>query len=364
MADHLRRPLYTAEKVAVPATVCVTGASGYVAAPIIARLLAAGHTVHGTVPDLCAQHTYAHLKELPGAERLKIFGARLHHPGTFDHAVNSCDYVIHTASAVGYLTGSIEDGQALIDAEVEGMKNVLSAVEQAGTVKKVVLTSSAAAVSGDPSIRCTGHRYTEADWDLSASSMHLPTHRAKSQAELQAYQMSRGKPWKICSICPTFIQGPPLGKIKCESTNFMQRVLNGDTWCLPRLGMGIVDVDDVAAAHTLALFIPHASGRYLVSAMNMDLSQYVKLLRPEYSGFPLPRLCWPRCCTNLALRALGEDEVGFSADVVRALQGRVPFYDSTRSITELGLKHFPVRRTAQDMADALISLGMVKDRRR
>jgi hypothetical protein len=56
--------------------------------------------------------------------------------------------------------------------------------------------------------------------------------------------------------------------------------------------------------------------------------------------------------------------VGFSADAVRALQGRIPFYDSSRSITELGLKHFPLRRTAQDMADALISFGMVPERRR
>lgn len=57
-------------------------------------------------------------------------------------------------------------------------------------------------------------------------------------------------------------------------------------------------------------------------------------------------------------------EVGFTADVVKALQGRVPFYDSSRSMDELGLKHFPVRRTAQDMADAVISLGFVKERRK
>lgn len=74
MADHLRRPLYLIEKVAVPTKVCVTGASGYVAASVIARLLAAGHTVHGTVPDLSSQHRFAHLLELPGAQRLHMYG--------------------------------------------------------------------------------------------------------------------------------------------------------------------------------------------------------------------------------------------------------------------------------------------------
>ncbi len=41
-------PLYPAEKAASPAKVCVTGATGFIAGPVIERLLRAGHTVHAT----------------------------------------------------------------------------------------------------------------------------------------------------------------------------------------------------------------------------------------------------------------------------------------------------------------------------
>lgn len=45
-------PLYPEELRAAagqPLTVAVTGATGYVAGAVVARLLAAGHVVHGTV---------------------------------------------------------------------------------------------------------------------------------------------------------------------------------------------------------------------------------------------------------------------------------------------------------------------------
>lgn len=41
-------PLYPAEKAASAAKVCVTGATGFIAGPVIERLLRAGHTVHAT----------------------------------------------------------------------------------------------------------------------------------------------------------------------------------------------------------------------------------------------------------------------------------------------------------------------------
>lgn len=40
--------------------------------------------------------------------------------------------------------------------------------------------------------------------------------------------------------------------------------------------------------------------------MNMNLAQYVNLLRPDYESFPLPRFRMPTFCTSLALRSLGE----------------------------------------------------------
>ena len=54
--------------------VCVTGGTGYIAGAIIARLLAAGHTVHATVRDPSNEQKLRWLRALPRAgTHLKFF---------------------------------------------------------------------------------------------------------------------------------------------------------------------------------------------------------------------------------------------------------------------------------------------------
>lgn len=70
----MRKPLYPVEQDAEPATVCVTGGTGYIAGAIIARLLAAGHTVHATVRDPNNEQKLRWLNALPQASsHLKFF---------------------------------------------------------------------------------------------------------------------------------------------------------------------------------------------------------------------------------------------------------------------------------------------------
>lgn len=66
---------------------------------IIQRLLAAGHTVHGTARHPGSATGVAHLMAMDGAaQRLRLFKADLMTPGDFHEAVAGCDVVIHTAS--------------------------------------------------------------------------------------------------------------------------------------------------------------------------------------------------------------------------------------------------------------------------
>jgi hypothetical protein len=46
------------------------------------------------------------------------------------------------SGALRAMQARVQDGQALIDLEVEGVKNVFSAIEKAGTVKKVRLVKT------------------------------------------------------------------------------------------------------------------------------------------------------------------------------------------------------------------------------
>jgi nucleoside-diphosphate-sugar epimerase len=140
-------------------TVCVTGASGFIASWLVKLLLERGYTVRGTVRN---PEKSKHLLQLPGAsDNLKLVAANLLEQGGFDEAVQGCDGVFHTASP--YFTKNITDPQAqLIDPAVKGTLNVLASCARAQT-KKVVLTSSAAAVAFTPK-RTAGSFVDESWW--------------------------------------------------------------------------------------------------------------------------------------------------------------------------------------------------------
>lgn len=76
----------------VAQTVCVTGATGYLAGHVIVQLLEHGHTVHGTMRNAKDTKRVSHLLDtikkhsLPES-RLVFFSADLTQPDSFDDAV-------------------------------------------------------------------------------------------------------------------------------------------------------------------------------------------------------------------------------------------------------------------------------------
>lgn len=53
-------------------------------------------------------------------------------------------------------------------------------------------------------------------------------------------------------------------------------------------------MDDVAAAHVLAMINPAATGRFIVSAESAFVLDWLRELRPRYPGVWLPRFVAPR----------------------------------------------------------------------
>ena len=285
--------------------------------------------------------------------------ADLTDPPSFDAPLAGATIVFHTASPVGLVTARGREREELIDPAVRGTEAVLAAATRAGTVTRVVMTSSISALASTVMEGGADKVWSEADWNESANEGYLPYHASKTAAERRAYEVEAGqRRWTLATMLPGVVQGPPPGNVKCESVGLMRKMLNGGNWpAVPPSCIGWVDVDDVAAAHALAGVVPSARGRYILVSESVTLADYVALLRPEFAAYKLPFLTVPLFVIWFAQRVLGWG--GPDYNLLAATVGRMPRYDATKAVADLGLDWIPLKRTAVDMAASLVDMGLV-----
>ena len=82
-------------------------------------------------------------------------------------------------------TAVLQVQDLLLRPAVQGVENVFTSATRSGLVRRVVLTSSVAAVVGDHLEGGPGHMYDENDWNKTASDTFLPYHRYHIYSGLQ-----------------------------------------------------------------------------------------------------------------------------------------------------------------------------------
>jgi len=205
--------------------ICVTGASGFIASYVIRELLDGGYAVRGTVRGLTKGNTYEYLTSFPGAaERLELVQAELLTEGSYDEAIAGCEYVIHTASP--YVLDVKDPQLDLVDPALKGTLNVLQACAKAGSVKKVVLTSSVAAGFDEP---VSGHVYAEKDWNETSSLTRNPYFYSKTLAERSAWEFveKENPAFELVVINPGVVIGASLVPSLNTSNQILRDVLAG-----------------------------------------------------------------------------------------------------------------------------------------
>lgn len=270
--------------------VCVTGASGYIASWLVKLLLQHGYTVKATVRDLNDPKKTEHLLALDGAkERLQLFQADLLKDGSFDAVVEGCDGVFHTASPFFIHTDNPQED--LIDPAVKGTLNVLSSCSKVPSIKRVVLTSSVAAVmyNGSP---LTPEVVVDESWFSDAefckeTKLWYPL--SKTLAEEAAWKFAKEKGINMVTINPAMVVGPLLQPTLNTSARAIFSLINASTYL--NITVGCVHVNDVANAHILAFETPSASGRYCISESVLHFSELVQILHKLYPSFKLPDKC-------------------------------------------------------------------------
>ncbi|CAI0450133.1 unnamed protein product [Linum tenue] len=167
-------------------TVCVTGASGYIASWLVKLLLSRGYIVRASVRDPNDPRKTEHLRALDGAsERLQLFKANLLEEGSFDSVVQGCDGVFHTASPFYH---DVQDPQ------------------------RVVLTSSIAAVAYNgkprtPEVVLDETWFSNPDFCRETKLWYVVS---KTLAEDAAWKLAKEKGMDMVTINPAMVIGPLL----------------------------------------------------------------------------------------------------------------------------------------------------------
>ncbi|XP_077241704.1 NAD(P)-binding Rossmann-fold superfamily protein [Tasmannia lanceolata] len=271
--------------------VCVTGASGYIASWLVKLLLNKGYTVKATVRDLNDPKKTEHLRSLDGGtERLHLFRANLLEDGAFDAVVDGCEGVFHTASPFYH---AVTDPQAeLIDPAVKGTLNVLGSCAKASSVKKVVVTSSMAAVAYNrkprtPDVVVDESWFSDPELCKETKSWYV---LSKTLAEEAAWKFVKENKIDMVTVNPAMVIGPLLQPTLNTSAAVVLDLINGKP-TFPNATFGWVHVKDVAYAHILAYEVSSASGRYCLVDRVAHYSEHVKILQELYPNVHLPEKC-------------------------------------------------------------------------
>ncbi|TQW00607.1 hypothetical protein V2A60_001676 [Cordyceps javanica] len=301
----------------------VTGGSGFIALHVIHKLLEKGYKVRTTVRSLKrSDDVRAAIRGAGVAEALvgglEFAEVDLLGEAGWDAACAGADYVLHVASP--FPASEPKDEEELIRPAREGTLRALRAARKAGTVRRVVVTSSVAAIMYGHGPRAADDPFTEKDWtELQNPRSFVGAYpKSKTLAERAAWDwLAAGDDddegagagaggLELTTVNPVVVYGPSLGKGVNTSLEIPRRLLSGGVPALPDIHLGIVDVRDVADLHVLALEAPRAAGqRYIAvsdepSVSMRQMAEHLRAGLPAADTRRVPSLPAPKFLMRVA----------------------------------------------------------------
>jgi len=316
--------------------VVVTGASGFIGSHIVANLLNRGREVRATVRDATDPGRVDHLRRLPIGEggSIEIVEMDLLEAESVNRAIAGCREVIHTAAVV--VLKAKNPQEKIVDPSVIGTRNVLNAIDSAGTVECLVHTSSTAAIR--PQKWEDGQILTTETWADDSNIDNNPYGLAKFSSErlVREWHESRsgGGP-KMATINPCVVLGPPLSKRHLRgSPSFVMTLLNREIPFVVPMHISIVDVRDVAEAHVRALTQGKEAGRYLVVSGQMWFREIARAVKAANPSLKIPTRQVPYLLSLLV--SIFHPRISLSW--ARMHLGKRLYWDSSPAERDLGME--------------------------
>ncbi|KAL8777170.1 MAG: hypothetical protein Q9194_002710 [Teloschistes cf. exilis] len=285
--------------------VLLTGGSGFIAVHCLESLLNQGHSVVTSVRSEKKAQMIRDTFPDVGKDKLDfVLVDDIARPGAFDEAVKSdppFEWVLHTASPFHFnVTDTKKD---LLDPAIIGTTGILKAIKKnAPSVKRVVITSSFAAVFDAKIGNRPGYTYSEKDWnpitEEEAIQDPISGYRgSKTFAERAAWDyVEKEKPnFTLTVMNPPMVFGPihpklqTLDTLNTSNQRIRDMLLGRMTDEIPPGGVNVwVDVRDLALAHIRAAEREEAQNkRFFVTAgyySNRELADDVLKVVPGLEG--------------------------------------------------------------------------------
>ncbi len=305
----------------------VTGATGFVGGAVVRALVNTGVDVR------VLARAGADLQNIQNLAVERVEGD-LRNQVSLHASLTGCQQLYHVAAHYALWA---KDPSIFYDINVTGTKNLLGAARDVG-VERIVYCSTIGAIGLPPG----GGLGTE-ETPVSLEQMAGHYKRSKYLAEQEVVKLAKAG-------LPVVIVNPsaPVGEGDVKPTPTGQVIVDFMKGRMPAYidtGMNIVDVDDVAAGHLLAMEKGRIGERYILGNKNLMLREVFEILS-GLTGVKAPTIKLPR----LAILPLA-----YANQWIANLTGQAPriplegvkmakykmHYDCTKAIRELGIPHTP-----------------------
>jgi dihydroflavonol-4-reductase len=262
--------------VSAPATILVTGGTGFLGKHVLKALAAAGRA--GEVRALVRQRARS-------IERLGIaqVDGDVTDEASLAAAIRGVTHVLHLA---GMVSRHGKDVSTMMRVHVDGTRRVFDAARAQG-VARVVLASSSGTIAVSTDAETVTNESAPFAYEVVKG---WPYYLSKIYQEQLALRYVAEHQLPIVILNPSLLLGP--GDSRGSSTEDVRKFLQKKIPIVPDGGVNFVDVRDAAAAFVAALERGRVGERYLLGGPNWTMETFFGRLS-RLAKVPAPRLKVP-----------------------------------------------------------------------
>jgi dihydroflavonol-4-reductase len=324
--------------------VFITGATGFVGGHVARHFAAEGASLR-----LLTRHT-SRLDSLAGIDAEMVTGD-LREPEKLRSALTGCEALVHVAADYRLW---VRDPKQMYAANADGTRELLKLARETG-VPRVVYTSSVATMG----FKADGTIVNE-DTPVTLADMIGHYKRSKFLAEQEAIIAAKAGQ-RVMILNPT----TPIGAGDAKPTptgRIIVDFLNKKFPAYVDTGLNLVDVDEVARMHVVALDRGTPGERYILGGENLTLKQILDRMS-AITGLPSPTMKVPHAVAmvfaffdeNITGKLLGK-EPRATVEAVR-MGKKMMFASSSKAERDLGFHVLPIYNAMRSAIEWFVANG-------